>query len=263
MNLMPSFVTAALLEKYRRGSHLFLCFDYDGTLVPIVDEPRLARLPAFLIDALRQLQRLPRVRVGIISGRDHSSLKEMIAVPGVFLAGTSGLELDFNGVRITHPNSEAFLPLLRSAAAELQQLVLRFPGAWVESKRLGLTLHFRQAEPRQVTELCHLALLTLARYRENLRICGGPMALEITPNVGWTKGTAIRLFLERYATPLPYALYAGDGANDVDAFQAVLEHEGVTIGVGNDAPSIARARILTPAVLGRWLCDLLPILAGI
>src|SRR5262245_48483918 len=90
-----------LLSAHRAGRHLILLFDYDGALVPIVEHPQLARLAPRTRLLLKQLARQPRVSVGVLSGRKLDDLQEMVALPGLYYAGTNGLELELRGVRVT------------------------------------------------------------------------------------------------------------------------------------------------------------------
>jgi len=57
-----------LLTAYRAGRTLALLADYDGTLVPIVEHPRLAVVAPDTRDVLKNLATVPRVVVGIVSG---------------------------------------------------------------------------------------------------------------------------------------------------------------------------------------------------
>lgn len=246
----------ALQDAYRAGDELILLFDYDGTLVPIVDNPWLARLSVQMRAALECLAELPSIHLGVISGRQHRDLRQMLGIPGLFLAGTAGLELDFRGITITHPHAGTVLPLLQEATVRLERLSARFEGSWLERKRVGLTLHFRHISASNVEYFRGLARDILQPFGERLRICDGPLALEVTPNLGWTKGTAARMILGCLPERPRRVLYAGDNANDLEALQAVAEIGGATIGVGAEAPATAEIRISTPEVLGDWLTRL-------
>jgi hydroxymethylpyrimidine pyrophosphatase-like HAD family hydrolase len=60
----------------------------------------------------------------------------------------------------------------------------------------------------------------------------GPMSIEITPKLGWTKNTAVRIMAQSMGASGKGVLYAGDGANDIDAFAAVASMGGIAVGVG-------------------------------
>src|SRR5579864_6206731 len=89
--------------QYIRGNRLMLLFDYDGTLADFADRPQQATLPPPTRVVLGTLATQPRVTVGIISGRELDDLKRMVGLPGLFYAGSSGLECDLRGEISTHP----------------------------------------------------------------------------------------------------------------------------------------------------------------
>ena len=49
---MITFISQKLAAAYRSGHRLVLLFDYDGTLTPLVDHPRLAHLDPALREVL-------------------------------------------------------------------------------------------------------------------------------------------------------------------------------------------------------------------
>jgi hypothetical protein len=60
------------------------------------------------------------------------------------------------------------------------------------------------------------------------------------------------LILETVGQPA-FPVYAGDGANDTAAVEAVNALGGITIGVGPSAPPAAHHRVGDPAELVRFL----------
>ncbi|MBS0261036.1 MAG: trehalose-phosphatase [Planctomycetes bacterium] len=253
---MPAAV-GLLRTCWATGSALVLVFDYDGTLVPLAPHPRLARPAPQMLETLDRLTRLCHVHLGVISGRQVAELQELLPVPRLFLAGTSGLEVDFCGVSVLHPRAGDALPVLRQVADRLDSLTRRFPGAWLERKRVGLTLHFRDIATDNAATLVALAAEILRPHSSHLKVHDGPLALEITPDLGWTKGTAIRMMLESLAIAAPMVVYAGDSSNDVDAFEFVEQLGGLTIGIGDSAPALAKYRMESPHELFQWLTSLI------
>jgi trehalose-phosphatase len=254
-------VQATLTSTYAEGRRLVLLFDYDGTLAPIVEHPHLATLGDGTRRLLRRLAGLPRVSVGIISGRGIDDLIGMVCVPGLYYGGTSGLELNFRGRRLVHPEAERGRALVRELAPLLSTVAGRYPGAWVERKPLGLTLHDRRVAPQLTRELRACALQALGPSAESWRVYEGPLGVEMMPALGWTKGSAVRKVLELVGAAVP--LYAGDEANDTDALEAAADLGGVAIGIGPRAPSTARHRLPDPASLWEFLADVFRALAPV
>lgn len=249
-------VLGRLTSVYDRDGHLALMFDYDGTLAPLTEHPRLAKLPSQMRRILGQLTELPRVNVGILSGRGLADLNSMVDIPGLFLAGTSGLELDLRGVTVVHPKAGKTRNVIIDVAELLQPLVEQFPGAWLEKKRIGLTVHYRGVALGDVDALITALNDILGLYIPQIRVVEGPKAVEITPDLGWTKGTAVRMILAGLPREHLISLYAGDNYNDVEAFQAVSATGGMTIGVGSDAPSMVDLRMSDVTDLQAFLEEL-------
>lgn len=81
-----------LVAAASAGRELLLLFDFDGTLSPTVARPEQARLPASTRRVLAELA-AAGCRVGVLSGRSLTDLRARIDIPGVWLAGSGGLEL--------------------------------------------------------------------------------------------------------------------------------------------------------------------------
>jgi trehalose-phosphatase len=195
---------------------------------------------------------VPGLAVGIISGRGLTDLRHLVGLPDLSYAGTSGLELDLHGAHWIHPRAEAQRGLVEEIVQGLAQVALSCKGAWVEDKRLGLTLHYRQVAPEQLAGLWDQAGRVLHPYQGKVRVDRGAMVWEVTPALGWDKGTALRMMVKSFGQP-GLALYAGDGANDAAAYEAVGVLGGISIGVGADAPPTAHWRLRDPNELVLFL----------
>jgi trehalose-phosphatase len=248
-------VTERLVTAYRTGSRLALLFDYDGTLTPLVEHPALAVLDPGTRALLRSLACRPGVAVGVFSGRGLAELRHLVALPGLYYAGTGGLELDLRGTRVTHPGAEARRRLLGAALDGLAAVARDYPGAWVEDKGLGLTLHYRGVAPGRLAGLWERAGEVLRKSVGKVRVVGGPMVWEVAPALGWDKGSALRVVVQAVGGPA-VPLYAGDSGNDVEALEAAAALGGVSVGVGPDAPPAAQYRLHDPAELVHFLTGL-------
>jgi trehalose-phosphatase len=273
----PETVVDRLHSAHAAGRRLLLLFDYDGTLTPIAAHPALARLGEPMRRVLRYLAYRSGVAVGVLSGRRLQDLRDMVRLPGLYYAGTAGLELDLAGERLLAPGAAEARPLVDAALQCWRGLAADYPGAWVEAKEFGLTLHFREVDVRQTAQLCARARQALEAGAGPLRVLHGPRALEATLPLGWDKGTAVQKMAERttglrlpdgttHHSPLtthhsptepPIILYAGDSENDRDAFEVVRARKGVTLGVGPAAPALAEHRLADPVQLEEILVRLL------
>src|SRR5262249_25256568 len=153
---------------------------------------------------------------GVISGRGLTDLRHLVGLPDVSYAGASGLELELHGKLLIHPRAEAQRGMVAEIVHGLAQAAMDFKGAWVEDKRLALTLHYRQVAQEQREALWEQAVCFLQPYLGKVRIDKGALAWEVTPALGWDKGTALRMMVEAFGQPA-VVVYAGDGANDMAA----------------------------------------------
>lgn len=251
-----------LMTWYSHGQRLLLLFDYDGTLTPIVPHPRLARLHPAMRRTLLNLNKRTRIEVGIISGREIDDLKAMVGLRGIYYVGTSGLQLDLCGSRITHPKADQMILLLARFRKPLRNIIKMFPGAWLEDKQLGLTVHYRNVHPNQIMDLKIWVEKVAIPFRGKLEIQEGPMAVEIAPKFGWNKATAVQLILEHIGDENLLTLYAGDGPNDIAALEAVTSMGGICVGIGPDASQFAQYKLADQAEFLAFLTRLNAEIAG-
>lgn len=227
-------VLRRLGEAYTAGRPLWLLFDYDGTLVPIRPRPELAKLSPPTRRRLARLARRPKVAVGIVSGRSLDELRRMCLLEGVLYVGTGGFEWDLFGKPGVHPRAAEVRRTVAGLYRRLAEAVAPFSGAWVENKHFALSVHYRHVPQQQLAAL-HAALAQLLEaYRPSLRVVPAPKALEIYPEVGWDKGTAVRWLAQEVFGPEALLLYAGDAANDEPALRAVAALGGVPVAVGSE-----------------------------
>jgi len=206
--------------------------DYDGTLTPIVDDPREALLPRETRRAIGRLKEL--CPVAVVSGRDLAEVREMVGIPGILYAGSHGFEIvEPDGTR--HRRATEYLPALARCARHLESLADELPGAWVEHKGYAVALHCRTLENPDDERRAEEIVDAVAAAEPRVRKTSGKKIFELRPDVEWDKGRAILWILEAVA---PHGeelvpLYLGDDLTDEDAFRA-LEERGIGIVVLGD-----------------------------
>jgi trehalose-phosphatase len=183
----------------------------------------------------------------------------MVGLANLYYCGTSGLELDLRGKRILPPQALQSAALIDDLARALHYVAAGAIGAWVEVKPLGLTVHYRAVSPALIPAFRDRINLVLHSFAGKIRTIPGRSAIEITPNLGWTKGSAVhRIIQDVGPTSLPF--YAGDSANDSDAIEAVRSLGGITVGIGSYPPEAASARLPDPRALVNFLQALLELI---
>lgn len=258
---MPHTISQAgwadpVVEAYGRNRPLLLLFDYDGTLSPVARHPSLALLPPSTRDLLARLAALPRVSLGVVSGRALDEVRHLVPLGGCYYAGSGGLEMDLLGERRQYPFGAEFEDTLSAIHGGLLDLLRKHPGTWVERKPMSLAVHFRGLLP--LSAVCfrsavadRLAAIPGVRFRVVSE------AVEVTPAGGWDKGTAVETVLarvrQRHPEPLP--VYFGDAANDEEAMAASLAAGGLAVGIGPEAPELAVHRLTDSVALAGQLAD--------
>jgi trehalose 6-phosphate phosphatase len=257
-------VLARLVSAYRSGKTLLLLFDYDGTLADFSDDPSAAGLSRSMRRALASLTAAPRVAVGILSGRRLRDLETILSgargqsggLSLSFLAGTSGLELKLRRKRVVAPGARHAHRLVDRLSAAVEAAIAEIPGAWLERKALGVSIHWRKMARRRTPLLASRIAIALRPFRPHVTLVPGRFALEVNPALGWDKGTALSTIVRHAVREGFELLYAGDSANDAAAFAAAQRLGGIAIGVGPAAPRGADCRFRGPPALGVFLSQL-------
>jgi len=227
-----------LEKEWLSQTRLLLLLDFDGTLSPLEESPRRARLPEATKALVRKLGARPDVEVAVISGRSVSDIRSRVGLRSVYYAGNHGLEIDGPGLSFRHPRAAALKPALLDLAKSLRRDCRPLAGVLVENKGMTLSLHYRRLPREKLVEL--RALLRAYRLKTKdlpYRWRTGHKVWELVPEAGWDKGRAALLLLRHLRHPFPIAL--GDDRTDEDMFRALRE-KGTTISIGCPRPSRAR-----------------------
>lgn len=249
-----------LVAAHHTGEKLVLLFDYDGTLAPFAEFPWLAKLAPRMHDLLARLAALPRVYLGVVSGRRLDDVMQMVGLPGLYYGGLSGIELNLKGVSLIHPAAAQGAPLIDEIVRRLSAIEHVYPGAWVENKRYGLTVHYRGVAPAQAEEVHARVMDFLGSWANQLRILDGPKVVEVTLAGTWTKADAVRKIVAHIGEPA--FVCCADSSDDGGAFAAVTALGGITVGVGPKAPPSATGHVADPDALAEWFDGLLHALSS-
>jgi trehalose 6-phosphate phosphatase len=213
--------------------------DVDGTIAPIVLDPREASVP----DAARELLAKLADRyalVAALSGRRAADARRIVGLEGLAYSGNHGFELLVPGDEEVRPD-----PSLDGHEADAPRFVsgldpdqLERAGIRLEDKGAIVALHWRGAENEGEAESIANEIASEAEWK-GLVPHRGRKVLEIRPNVAINKGIAVAALIP--SRPVEHALYAGDDRTDVDAFTALRTLRGdgrlataVCVGVVSD-----------------------------
>lgn len=217
--------------------------DFDGTLAPIVADPRAARAHPNAVPVLRRLAaRL--AAVVIVTGRPAAEVVELGALSGVdglVVLGQYGLQRWSAGT-VTTPAPEPGVAVVRDRLPGLLERLAAPEGTWIEDKGHAMAVHTRRTtDPDAALDLLRGPLCALAA-ETGLHAEPGRMVLELRP-AGVDKGAALCATVSAHdATAV---LYAGDDLGDLPAYDAVEELRsggvaGVTVCSGStEVPELA------------------------
>jgi len=243
----------------RNPSQAAIFCDIDGTLAPIVARPEDSRVREEVAALLSRLGSRYAM-VACVSGRSVAEARLLVGVDAIAYVGSHGAEVLRAG---------AEQPELVEAFASWEGAVRDFVKERENERELGLlgirledkgpikALHWRGSpdEPAAETVLQGVAREAVAA---GLDIHWGRKVLEVRPPVPVDKGRGIRSLMN--AGPVRAALYGGDDATDLDAFDALdnLTAEGrldaaVRVGVRSaEGPEaiVSRADVVVEGVPG-------------
>ncbi|MFI9341332.1 trehalose-phosphatase [Streptomyces sp. NPDC052773] len=200
-----------------------VALDFDGTLAPIVADPRQARAHPDAVPALTALA--PKVAaVAVITGRPaevavrYGGFADAPGLDHLVVLGHYGAERwDAASGEITAPDPH---PGVAEVRAALPGILAGFEGAWIEDKGFAVAVHTRRAaDPQAAFDALRAPLAGLAA-RHGLIVEPGRMVLELRPP-GMDKGVALKRYVRE--TGAGAVLYAGDDLGDLPAYAAVDE----------------------------------------
>lgn len=233
----------AMALRVRETPVLWVATDYDGTLTPIVTRPELVALDARARDALRRLKRQNGAYVAVLSGRKLADLKRQLRLPGAYLVGSAGLETlaPGRGRQVHVPKRDR---LARSLRKTFDAWCKRFPGAWLEDKKLAIALHYREVPARFRDAFGQGVRRRVRQQRSGLELIHGKMVFEIMPATGVDKAAALSQWIPENGPPGLF--YFGDDTNDEPVHKMVRERGGVAVAVGRTV-SRAEYSVESPA----------------
>jgi trehalose 6-phosphate phosphatase len=207
---------AALLGDPR---HALIGLDFDGTLSPIVADPREARADPAAVAALRTLA--PQVgTLAVITGRPAEMAVRsggLGEIPGLVVLGHYGWERWAAG-ELTSPPPPPGVAIARERLPGILAAAGAPGGTWTEDKGHALAVHTRRtADPVAALRLLRAPVERLAA-QTGLLAQRGRMVIELRP-AGMDKGAALSSLAEERASRV--VLFCGDDLGDIPAFAAV------------------------------------------
>jgi trehalose 6-phosphate phosphatase len=205
------------LTQHPEGAAVFC--DIDGTLAPIVERPDDARVRP---DVARLLAELAGryACVACVTGRRAEEARRIVGEGSLSYAGLHGGEILAPGelhARVL-PAVEDWEGHVRGFSSHHDTDVLHGRGVRIEDKGPIAAFHWRGARDEDAA-LAHLEHVARDAQAKGFVAHWGRKVLEVRPPVPINKGLAVRHLLADAGAR--FALYGGDDATDLDAFDAL------------------------------------------
>lgn len=227
-------------KKLAHDHKIALFMDFDGTLVPIRENPAECFLSEKIKQQLRSLADSEHVCLTIMSGRSLADVRKRVGIRKIYYGGNHGFDISGPGLKYTHEKALSSEPLMRHVKRRLKHEIEGIQGAWIEDKKFTVSLHFRSVKKQYLPSVKKVFYKVAREYLQNrsLGVIKGKKVLELTPRLTWDKGRAVRWILHLLNNGwLP--IYVGDDTTDETAF-AALKKGGITIRVGKSKSTRAK-----------------------
>jgi trehalose 6-phosphate phosphatase len=226
-----------------------LFLDLDGTLIDFAPTPDLVVIPPDLAPTLRNLHERLDGAIAIVTGRSVDVVEALLPDAGIVIAGEHGAAIRYRA------DAEPIRPALPAPPAawltQAETLRAQWPGAVMERKALGFTLHYRQAPA--AGHAFHAFMRDLVAADPRFQLLEGTMVWEIRPQ-GADKGGAVRALMANppFAGRVP--IFIGDDITDEDGMRSAREAGGFGLRVEPvfSNPARVRAWLARAARDGVW-----------
>jgi len=215
------------------AERLWLFLDYDGTLVKLARTPDISTPDPRLIELIKRLASLTRIRLAIVSGRRLHDIQTLLPVQGIYMAGNYGIELQTpEGERIQREDYSAIRPYLDRLKPHWEEIIDGHKGFFLEDKGWALAVHMRFASPKEATQVVSSIQQTLDQdlITDEYRLIKHKKFLEVSSSKAH-KGKTVSFLLNSFPLQGASLLYIGDDDNDAEAFETIHSFGGVAISV--------------------------------
>jgi trehalose 6-phosphate synthase/phosphatase len=227
--LLSPYVKEQLIKDFAKAEKRLLFLDYDGTLVPFVGLPQMAKPTEEILRIFKSFSWDQKTEIVLISGRDKDTLQNWFGALDLRLIAEHGAWIkekseDWNMIKpLTNDWKPQILPILEMYAD-------RLPGSFVEEKEFAIVWHYRRADPESASMRAKELVDDLVNFTANIdiQILQGSKVVEVRC-AGVNKGVAGMHFISK--DNFDFILAIGDDWTDEDLFK-VLPETAYSIRVG-------------------------------
>lgn len=212
-----------VMEEIKRRNKITKMFlDYDGTLVPLVSSPEMARPDSDLLETLRCLRK--KYKLFIVTGRDLNDIHGFIG-DGFNIIAMHGAEaMDEYGKVSRIKDFEWYSLKTAQLARKYAHFQEQFPGLRIIDKHGGLQFHYFNMKGSHVKEF-ERAIAGISE--DGFELYSGKYVFELRIK-GINKGISIQTLMNEGE----YVLFAGDDMTDEEAFEILKDQLTIKIGEG-------------------------------
>lgn len=204
-----------------------LFLDFDGTLVPIQDDPDTVVLASDMRPVLLSISKRLCGALAIISGRGLFDLTTRVPID-LWRFGNHGL---FNAKPgVTPPTASPSTPA--DLLQKINAVCAKIEGVWVELKGPVIAIHYRAAQA--YSDTLGKALNEIVAPIDGYKLQQGKCVYEAKP-IGANKGKSLSNTMSRAPFSGRRPVMFGDDTTDEDAFTAANALGGISIKVGEGA----------------------------
>ncbi len=234
------------VEQITTTDTLLTCWDFDGTLAPIVANPADAKPLPGTVELLSELAALPETHVALLSGRARADLARLSGVQEpIELVGCHGAEFP---PRLTTEDLTQQAELLRNLIDEATEITSGVEGVLLETKPVSVAVHVRNVPDRDLAAELTERVLAGPGNRNGVQVTTGKEVVELSVAKG-DKGQAIQVLRREVAATA--VSFAGDDVTDEHGFD-VLQPDDLGVKVGS-GPTSAGYRVSEPEDVQRLL----------
>jgi trehalose 6-phosphate phosphatase len=231
-------------------------FDYDGTLADFAPNPDILLPNKRVITLLNELTAAPGVLTSVISGRRLGHLQKLLPVPGMFLAGTYGIEAQLaDGKPFTQVPYERIRPTIERVLPLWEEITRSRTDVFLEDKGWALAIHVSHASVNTAAEVIQAAREALHHLEipEYFHVVGDRFFVELLP-IQANKTSAVEWVLNTFTPGNCLPIYFGDDENDEQAFLPIIKAGGVAFRISaKEIPTRAQFQLASPAEVLEWI----------
>ncbi len=227
-----------LLDRWKENRELFiepifLMFDFDGTLTPIVKRPDDAGLSKSVRGKLSHLADF--CPVAVISGRSLEDLKARVGLDRIYYSGNHGYEIEGRDIDFVKEEASNARNAIENILEGVRRRINFTDRVIFEDKGYTAVVHYRLVgDESEIEKIEQIVKEEASPYNDQVELSHGKKIFEFGPNLDWDKGKAVSFLIS--SVPLEedtMPIYFGDDITDEYAFNT-LKDEGLGVLVSEE-----------------------------